>query len=81
MDVESMEGRGLAVLAVLRAGQVMDNTVEWEDYMAQEGALIILPKAILNVGKVEPEAEIKEAEIKEAEGGEEKEMEEDLEAT
>ncbi len=76
VDVELMEGRGLAVLAVLRAGQVMDNTVEWEEYMAQEGALIILPKAILNVGRVEPEAEIKEAEE-----GEEKEMEEDLEAT
>ncbi len=69
-DVEDVEARAQALLAVLRASQVVDNTEEWEEYMSQDGALIILPKAILDIGKANGEATVEVPE----------ELEEDLEA-
>lgn len=51
VDVAGIALRTLAAMAVQRATEAMRNSEEWEEYMESDGALIILPKTLIRVGR------------------------------
>jgi hypothetical protein len=51
VDVAEIVRKTIANIAVRRAGEAVRNTEIWEEYMEEEGALIILPRGIIEIGK------------------------------